>query len=141
MTEDYRDNHEADSRIARREFVGAILVLLVLIIGMVYGGAYARRERRDGQTREDLRQLKTALEMYFNQHEQYPLEWDEGKYKYTVTDRAAGAATGWYVSGLLENAPLPTGGFDEEYNIDWRVTGQGNYEICGGIKQCADKDE
>jgi hypothetical protein len=141
MTEDYRDTHEADSRIARREFIGVVLFLLVLIIGLVYGGAYARRERRDGQTREELRQLKTALEMYYNQHEQYPLEWDGGKYIYTVTDQAAGAATGWYVSGPLENAPLPTGGFDEEYNIDWRVTRQGNYEICGGIKQCADNDE
>lgn len=141
MTEKYKDNFEADSGIARREFIGVILALLVLIIGVVYGGSYARRERRDGQTREDLRQLKTALEMYYNQHEQYPLEWDGGKYKYIVTDQVNGAATGWYVSGPLENAPQVTGGFDEEYNIDWRVTEQGNYEICGGIEQCANEEE
>ena len=141
MSEDYKNSKEVDSKIAKREFIVIILALLVLIIGTVYGGAYARRERRDGQTRETLRQLKTALEMYYNEHEQYPLEWDGGKYKYTVTNREGDVATGWYVSGNLENAPFPTGGSDEEYNIDWRVTKRGRYEICGGIKQCADKDE
>ena len=97
MSEDYKNSKEVDSKIAKREFIVIILALLVLIIGTVYGGAYARRERRDGQTRETLRQLKTALEMYYNEHEQYPLEWDGGKYKYTVTNREGDVATGWYV--------------------------------------------
>ena len=106
---------------------GAVIVacLVVLLLGLAVSGGYARRERRDGKVRDELRSMKTAIEMYFNEYEKYPSEWKGGKYKYQVTQRQGEDATGWYVSGVLENAPEPTGGFDEEYNIDWRVTAEG----------------
>ena len=121
--------------VAGWEYLVISIALLMLAVGIIYSGAYARRENRDGQVREDLRKLKTSLEMYYNKYATYPLQWDTGQYEYVVTSSEAGAA-GWYVSGLLENAPDPTAGFDEEYNIDWRVTNEGNYEICGGTARC-----
>jgi hypothetical protein len=113
-----------------------IFVLIVLIIGVVNGGLHARRERRDGLVRSELRQLKTALEMYYNQYERYPLAWEGGKYQYKVVNRDGEDANGWYVSGQLENYGKPADGFDAEYNIEWRITESGKYEVCGGTLHC-----
>jgi len=112
------------------------VVLVMLVIGVVKSGGYARQERRDGLVRAELRQLKTDVEMYYNDHDQYPLTWPVAKYRYVVVEGDENEASGWYVSGALENIQTPDSGFNEEYNIEWRVTEEGNYEICGGNHSC-----
>jgi len=131
------EKEEAEKLVSKREAAVIIGAMLILILGLINAGAYARKDRRDGQVKQDLRDLKTVVEMYYNQQIKYPLVWDGGKYKYIVTTSDREGATGWYVSGPLENMSEPTAGFDEEYNIDWRVTAEGNYEICGGVEKCA----
>ena len=112
------------------------VIVLILLSGVIYAGHYARQEKRDGKVREDLREVKHQLEMYFNEYDRYPLEWETGDYEYVVMSKKGEYATGWYVSGKLENRGKSASGVDEEYNVEWRVTGEGNYEICGGEYRC-----
>lgn len=118
------------------EFAILGILILILLGGVICAGRYARQEKRDGRVREDLRKVKHQLEMYFNEHGQYPFEWDSGEYEYVVVGDNGEQAEGWYVGGKLENKTEPKAGFDEEYNIEWRTTEEGNYEICGGDYRC-----
>jgi|GEM_PF-3416391 len=121
---------------AKKEFTVLAIVIIFLLSGVLFGAQVARQERRDGKVRDDLRDLKHQVEMYFNENGQYPLEWNAGNYKYVVVEAGKKGAIKWYVSGKLENKTKPSFGVDQEYNIEWRVTESGNYEICGGNYRC-----
>jgi len=128
-------------KIGKYEVVVLLVLVGVLLVGVFLGGQYARQERRDGQVRADLRQLKHNLEMYYNERGSYPLEWRAGKYQYVVVEEGEKGALSWYVSGVLENKQELQAGLDEEYNIEWRITAEGRYEICGGKHSCVLKAE
>lgn len=124
---------------ARKEIVVVVLLVIILLAGVLVAGLQARREVRDGIRRAELRNIKHELEMYFNEHESYPLLFNDAVHEYVVVEQAGGEATGWYVRGELENKAEPTAGFDLEYNIDYRIVTEGErtfYDLCGGNYKC-----
>jgi hypothetical protein len=99
----------------------------------------ARREVRDGVRRQELRDIKHELEMYFNEQEKYPLSFEDPSHQYVVVEKDNEGAMGWFVRAELENKAVPTAGFDWEYNNDFRVVREGGktfYDLCGGNYKC-----
>lgn len=127
------------NRIAKREAGVVLLLVVILVVGLYPAVKYARQERRDGARRGEVVELKRALEMYFNEHEQYPLEFEVGAHDYKVVETDGQQALAWYVRAELENNAKPRADFDEEYNIYFRVVNEGGgtfYDVCGGISTC-----
>lgn len=124
---------------ARKEIVVVGLLAVVLLAGVSVAGWHARREARDGVRRAEVRNIKHELEMYFNEHETYPLIFDDAVHEYVVVEQDEKGAIGWYVRGELENKAEPTAGFDLEYNVGYRVVTEGGrtfYDLCGGNYKC-----
>lgn len=121
------------------EYMAVIILLGLLLFGLYPALRYARREHRDGIRRTEVIQLKRALETYYNEHEQYPLQFPAGAHQYVVTESDARQALAWYVRAQLENQPVETAQFDEEYNIYSRVVREGEqtfFDVCGGTSTC-----
>ncbi|MEX1997144.1 MAG: hypothetical protein WEA04_00490 [Candidatus Andersenbacteria bacterium] len=123
--------------------IGVVALLVMLVIGMVVPSLqHARRERRDGQRREDVAGLKRELEMYFNQHETYPLTFTPpAPYQYVIMTADTSGALGWYVRAPLENKAEPRADFDYEegHNFYYRVVREREqtfYDVCGGTFSC-----
>ncbi len=123
----------------RKEIWVAGTLTVILLVGVVLSGLYARREVRDGIRKQELRKIKHELEMYFNEYDKYPLDFNDPIHDYVVVEKEGDGALGWFVRAELENAPKPTAGFDLEYNNDYRVVRQGGkafYDLCGGNYKC-----
>lgn len=64
-------------------------------------------------------------------------------YLYCVIETDGERAIAWYLRARLERQTSPRAGFDDEYNIFFRVTheqGKTLYDICGGTLRCGEKD-
>jgi hypothetical protein len=124
---------------ARKEIVVVGVLIVVILAGVFFAGLHARREARDGIRREEVRNIKHELEMYFNKHETYPLIFQDAVHEYVVVEQGEEGAKGWYVRAELENMAKPAAGFDLEYNIDYRIVvdrGRTFYDLCGGNYRC-----
>lgn len=126
--------------IAQREYAAVVLLLGLLVVSLLPALVHARRERYDGQRREQLIGFAKDLEAYFDQHRQYPLTFPTGAdAQYVVTAATADRASAWYLRTPLQNPPAPKAGFDYEYNVFFSngyEGQQGYYQICGGQNTC-----
>jgi len=129
--------------IRKREYIG-LIVLVLLFSGLLLPALQqARREKRDGIRREEARNIKTAVEMYFNEYDFYPLEFNAGGHEYVVLKQAGQGASEFYIRAELENSGETAAGFDEEYNIYFRIVNEGGktfYDICGGELRCGEEE-
>ena len=104
-------------KLGKREIGLAVALLLIIAIGVIPALSHARREGRDGVRRDEVRAIKTDLEMEFNKTEKYPLEFDAGAHEYVVVESDGDAALAWYVRAELENQSKNEAGFNEEHNV------------------------
>lgn len=119
---------------------GLIVVLLVFLVPALL---HARAERRDGIRRQEVRQFKQLMEERNNELGFYPYELDASPHVFVVTEGEGQQADGWYLRAELENQAEPTAGFDEEYNVYYRVVREDEktyYDICGGTLRCGVED-
>jgi type II secretory pathway pseudopilin PulG len=124
---------------ARKEILVVVVLIIILLVGVFFATLHARREVRDGVRRTEVRNIKHTLEMYFNEHETYPLSFNDAVHEYVVVEQDEKGATGWYVRAELENKAEPTSAFDLEYNIEYRIILEGGrtfYDLCGGNLKC-----
>ena len=125
--------------IATWEYLVVGLLVGILLLALIPAVVYARREQRDGIGRNEVIQLKYALERYNNEHGKYPLTFEVGPHQYVVEESDGSQAISWYLRAQLENPGVPTAAFDYEHNVYYRVVRQGDlifYDICGGISRC-----
>ena len=125
--------------LAKKEYIVLGLVFFVFL-GLLYPALLSsRREVRDGIRRNELVQFKVLLEQYFNEHDQYPLEFNADPHKYVVTRVKDDESVAWYLRARLENDGEASSGFDLEHNVFFRVVvddGFTFYDICGGESKC-----
>jgi type II secretory pathway pseudopilin PulG len=127
--------------IGKWEWGIVVLAIILMLLALIPSLQYARREVRDGMRRNELLAFKRELEQYFNKQENYPVEYDASPHEYVVLEDYEGGATHWYLRAELENRRMPTAGFDEEYNVFFRVLHQDQktfYDICGGELRCGE---
>ena len=120
--------------------VGLAVLLLVFLSPSLL---YVRQERRDGIRRTELRQFKQLMEERNNELGYYPIELNAAPHEFVVTDSEGEQAEGWYLRAWLENPAEPEVGFDEEYNVYYRIGREGEktyYDICGGLERCGAKE-
>jgi len=116
--------------------VSLVGVLLIMIMPSLW---YARAEARDGIRRAELRSFKTLLEEKNNELGYYPMDVVVDPHEYRVLEHKGAAAVSWRLRAELENSRASEAGFDEEFNVYYRVFesgGQTFYEICGGEDRC-----
>lgn len=121
------------------EFLVLIVLATVLLGSLLPSIRYARREARDGLRRTELLSHKQKLEEINNKEGYYPLLYTAAPYQYVVLKSQRNQAIEWYLRTPLENKTAPASGFDEEYNIAYRIVeeeGASFYDICGGNFQC-----
>ncbi len=127
--------------LAKKEafIIGLIVVLFILLF--IPALLHSRAEKRDGIRRDEIAERKTDLELYFNDHDAYPLEFDASPHHYVVTERDQSGATHWFLRAVLEN-PADTGAhYDAESGRNYyyrvqQVDGQTVYDVCGGGPDC-----
>ncbi len=108
------------------------LLVVIAIIGIlatisVLALSNARAKSRDAKRAGDMKQVQTALELFFNDNNRYPTieEWNTGKIYSTTTD-----ATSTYMQ-VIPTAPTPAdGNCGDKNNIGYSPTENGaSYSI------------
>ncbi len=124
---------------AKNEYAVLGCLLVVFIMALLPALVHARREVRDGERRQELRQLKHALEMSNNKLGYYPKIFDAAPFTYVILAADGEAAIAWYIRALMENRAEPAAGLDLEYNMYYRIVNESGltyYDICGGEFRC-----
>jgi len=125
--------------LAKKEYM-VLGILCLIFLAMLFPALQSsRREVRDGIRRNELVQFKVLLEQYFNEYNEYPLEFDASPHEYVVTEVDGDEAMAWYLRAKLENGGEAGSGFDLEHNVFYRVfidDGLTFYDICGGGSEC-----
>lgn len=120
--------------------IGVLGLLVVLLLGLsIPSLLHARKERRDGIRRTELLEFKRMLEEANNELGYYPAGFVASPHLYIAVEGDGDAATSWYLRAELENKAEEAHGFDEEYNVFYRIVRDGEktyYDICGGESEC-----
>jgi len=127
--------------LAKREALVLIILIAIFVVLLIPSLQHARRETRDGLRRHEIADIKHQIEMYFNEHESYPLKYDASPHEYVTTETNDDVATGWYLRARLENEHKTGSDFDHEpgrqYYYRYVNSNDHTYfEVCGGIAKC-----
>lgn len=146
---------------SRQSFWEMIAVLVLAAMFLVFALPalfYARADIRDDGRKNDIAQLKHALEQYNNKANNYIATPDgqpgcinskaikapaiTSDYRYCVTQVTGKQITGYYLEAQLENHQADYIGFDEDEDRKYAFrilneNGHTLYRVCGGEeKQC-----
>jgi type II secretion system protein G len=113
----------------KRGFTLIELLVVIAIIGLLSSVVLAslngaRKKGRDARRLSDLKQLQTALELYYSDHTAYPIAGSQSSVTSALTDLVP-----TYISSISND---PLGG---SYNYVYRSTADGGFYCLGSIME------